>query len=81
MFFKQIPSETIFFITLYGGVAMAAFIACIYLLLRKCNAFAADVTPPLSLRRWAAAFFAIMFLSHIWWQRMPQPNGAAIGAV
>ena len=67
MFFKQIPSETIFFITLYGGVAMAAFIACIYLLLRKCNAFAADVTPPLSLRRWAAAFFAIMFLSHIWW--------------
>ena len=46
---------------------MAAFIACVYLLLRKCNAFAADVTPPLSLRRWAAAFFAIMFLSHIWW--------------
>ena len=67
MSFKQIPSETILFLMLYGGTAMAALIACIYLLLRKCNAIAADVTPPLSLRRWAAGFFAIMFLGHIWW--------------
>lgn len=46
---------------------MAALIACLYLLLRKGNAFVADVTPPLRLRRWAAAFFAVAFLAHIWW--------------
>jgi len=52
---------------LYGGVAMAAVIACIYLCVRRSNAFAPDITPPLVLRRWAAAFFAVAFLSHIWW--------------
>ena len=67
MFLKQIPFEIILFVMLYGGVAMAAFIACIYLLLRKCNAFSTDVTSPVRLRRWAAAFFAVAFLEHIWW--------------
>ena len=46
---------------------MVAFVACIYLCLRKGNAFAADVTPPKLLRRWAAAFYGVAFLSHIWW--------------
>ena len=46
---------------------MAALIACIYLLLRKGNAFAVDVTPPMRLRRWAAAYFAVAFLEHILW--------------
>ena len=46
---------------------MAALIACVYLLLRKGNAFAADVTSPVLLRRWAAAFFAVTFLGHVWW--------------
>ena len=67
MFFAQIPTELILFSILYGGAAVAAVIACIYLCLRKGNAFAADVTPPVSLRRWAAAFFAVAFLGHVWW--------------
>ncbi len=56
-----------FFIMLYGGAAMASLIACLYLLLRKSNAFTDGVTSPLRLQRWAAAFFAISFLGHIWW--------------
>ena len=46
---------------------MAALIACVYLCLRRGNAFAPDITPPVSLRRWAAALFAAIFLSHVWW--------------
>ena len=46
---------------------MAALIASIYLCLRKSNAFAPDITPPVRLRRWAAAFFAVAFLGHVWW--------------
>ena len=52
---------------LYGGSALVALIAGIYLCLRKGNAIAADVTPPVSLRRWAAAFFAVLAFGHIWW--------------
>ena len=55
------------YIMLYGGATMASLIACLYLLLRKGNAFAPDVTPPLTLRRWAAAFFAVSCLGHFWW--------------
>ena len=46
---------------------MAALIACLYLLLTKGNAFSTDVTPPMRLRRWAAAYFAVSFLEHICW--------------
>ena len=63
---QQLFNDIVFFV-FYGGTAMAALIACLYLLLRKGNAFVADVTPPLRLRRWAAAFFAVAFLAHIWW--------------
>jgi AraC-like DNA-binding protein len=67
MYFAQIPTELILFSMLYGGAALAALIACIYLCLRKGNAFANGVTSPVRLRRWAAAFFAVAFLGHIWW--------------
>lgn len=50
---------------LYSGAAATAFIASIYLLLRKGNAFADGITPPMRLRRWAAALFAGMFLGHV----------------
>jgi AraC-like DNA-binding protein len=46
---------------------MAVLIACIYLCIRRGNAFAPDITSPVRLRRWAAACLAIAFLSHIWW--------------
>ena len=42
-------------------------VACIYLLFRRANAFAPDVTPPARLRRWTAAFFAILALGHLWY--------------
>ena len=51
----------------YGGAAVLALVACIYLLFRRSNAIVPGITPPLRLRRWAAAFFAVMFLSHLWW--------------
>ncbi len=67
MFYGGVPAELMLFFMLYGGAAVAAAIACIYLCLRKGNAFSADVTPPMPLRRWTATFFAVVFLSHVWW--------------
>ena len=67
MFVEQISVEYTLCFMFYGGTALMALIACIYLCLRRGNAFAADVTPPMQLRRWAAAFFALAFLSHVWW--------------
>ena len=68
MFFDNTPvSELTLFFIIYGGAAMAALIASLYLCLRRGNAFAPDITPPTSLRRWAASFFASAFLSHVWW--------------
>ena len=52
---------------LYGASAMVALIACIYMLFRKSNAISPDVTPPMRLRRWAAALFGVTFLGHIYW--------------
>ena len=68
MFFDNTPvSELTLFFIIYGGAAMAALIASLYLCLRRGNAFAPDITPPTPLRRWAASFFASAFLSHVWW--------------
>ena len=50
---------------LYAGAALLSMIASIYLLLRQGNAFAKDITPPARLRRWTAALFASMTLSHV----------------
>ena len=43
---------------------MAAMASC-YLLFRRANAIAPDVTPPVRLRRWTAAFFAVLVLNHV----------------
>lgn len=67
MSLKQISTELLLYLILYSGAAATAFITSIYLLLRKGNAFADGITPPMRLRRWAAALFAGMFLGHIWW--------------
>ena len=50
----------------YGGVAVLNVIACFYLLFRRGNAIAPDITSPVRLRRWTAAFFAASALSHLW---------------
>ena len=52
---------------LYGvGTATAAG-ACLYLLLRRANSIAPEVTSPVRLRRWTAAFFAVLAIGHLWY--------------
>lgn len=67
MSYENISTEIILFLVLYGITGAVPLIAAIYLLLRRGNAFAFDVTPPMRLRRWASAFFATSVLSHVWW--------------
>ena len=59
--------EDILFGMLYAVVAVLSLIACCYLLFRQGNAFARDVTPPVRLRRWTAAYFAAAALGHLWY--------------
>lgn len=68
---RRLVLEDTLFIMLYAGVTMAALIACCYLLFRRGNAFAPEVTSPVRLRRWAAAFLATMVLCHLWWMLLP----------
>ena len=67
--YEQIREDTLFiiFYTLVTGMAMMA--SC-YLLFRRANAIAPDVTPPVRLRRWTAAFFAAITLNHLWYMPM-----------
>ena len=44
-----------------------AMMASCYLLFRRANAIAPDVTPPIRLRRWTAAFFAVFVVNHVWY--------------
>lgn len=64
--YDQIRGDTIF-IMLYAVVTAMAAIASIYLLFRRGNAFAADITPPRRLRRWTAVFFAVLAVGHLWY--------------
>ncbi|MBQ9186540.1 MAG: helix-turn-helix transcriptional regulator [Prevotella sp.] len=59
--------QFILFCMLYGGAAVVSAMLCLYLLLCRGNAIAPDITPPARLRRWAAAFFGIAALGHLWW--------------
>ena len=51
----------------YAGVAVLSAIASCYLLFRRGNAFNPDINPPVRLRRWTAALFAVMALCHVWY--------------
>ena len=64
--FEQYIQEVIL-LMVYAGVAAVCMIACFYLLFRRGNAFAPDVTPPVHLRRWTAAFFASLAIGHLWY--------------
>lgn len=64
--YDQILDDPIFMM-LYAVVAAMAAVASIYLLFRRGNAFAAEVTPPLRLRRWTAAFMAASAIGHLWY--------------
>jgi AraC-like DNA-binding protein len=65
--FGQLPLDIILLFMLYGAGTMMAVIACLYLLLRRSNVIAPDVTSPVRLRRWTAAFFAVLALGHLWY--------------
>ena len=67
MFFDHISSHIILFFILYGMTGVVPLIASFYLLFRRGNAFASDVIPPVRLRRWAASFFGVSALGHVWW--------------
>ena len=66
--YDQIREEI--FLMFYASVAMLSLIACCYLLFRRSNAIAPDITPPVRLRRWTAAFFAAITLCHLWYMPM-----------
>ena len=58
---------SILFFVLYGVTGVVPLLAALYLLLRRANAIAPGVTPPVRLRRWTAAFFGVATLAHVWW--------------
>ena len=63
----ELDIQGILLLMVYTGATVMSMIACCYLLFRRGNAFAPDITPPVRLRRWAAAFFAIVALGHLWY--------------
>ena len=63
----QTSVQSILFLALYGVTGAMPLVAALYLLLRPCNVFSAEINPPLRLRRWAAAFFIMAALGHVWW--------------
>ena len=65
--FSQIPIWFILFFMIYGGAALSGVISCVYLLLRRGNAFMTNVTPAERLRRWVVAFLTTAVLCHVWW--------------
>lgn len=65
--YGQQAAEFLQLFMLFGEGAATAVIACIYLLLRRGNAFAPEVTSPVRLRRWASAFFMATAVSHVFW--------------
>lgn len=56
-----------YFLTLYVVAGCLALLAAVYLLFRRDNAVAPDVTSSRVLRRWTAAFLTAAALSHVWW--------------
>ena len=62
--YDQIRQDTPF-IMLYAVVTTTAMLASCYLLFRRANAIAPNITPPARLRRWTAAFFAVLVLNHV----------------
>ena len=65
--FEHTSLQTILFFTLYGISGAVLLVAAFYLLLRRANAIAPGIMPPLRLRRWTASFFVVSTLAHVWW--------------
>ena len=67
--YEQIREDTVYIMLYTVATAMAMMASC-YLLFRRGNAFAADITPPVRLRQWTAVFFAVFVLNHLWYMQM-----------
>ena len=65
--YESIPFDILVYYMLYGGAAIIAAVACLHLLMWRINPFVDNVTPPKRLRRWTAAFMAVVLGSHLWW--------------
>ena len=65
--YEQQTQEVFIILMVYAGLATLALIASCYLLFRRANAIAPDVTSPVRLRRWTAALFAAIALGHLWY--------------
>ena len=65
--YKLPGQEELLFYMLYTTAAVLSLIASCYLLFRRANAIAPDITSPVRLRRWTAVFFAALTLSHLWY--------------
>ena len=65
--YKLPGQEELLFYMLYTTAAVLSLIASCYLLFRRANAIAPDITSPVRLRRWTAVFFADLTLSHLWY--------------
>ncbi len=64
--YEQISGNTLY-LMFYAGVTVLNLIACCYLLFRRANAIAPDVTSSVRLRYWTAAFLGACTLSHLWY--------------
>ncbi|MBQ8096113.1 MAG: helix-turn-helix domain-containing protein [Prevotella sp.] len=62
-----IPIQLILFFILYVVTGVVPLLAALYLWFYRGNAIAPGVTPPVRLRRWAASFFSVAVLGHVWW--------------
>ena len=65
--FGQLSLDIIALLMLYTAGTTVAATACIYLLLRRGNAFAPSIRTPRRLRRWTAVFFGALALGHLWY--------------
>ena len=82
--FGQISPDIILLLMLYAVGAAMAFIACVYLLFRRGNAFVSDIVTPVRLRRWTAAFFAVFAFCHLWYLPtyfLTSPDGMMLGSL
>ena len=64
--YEQIREDH-FFIILHAVVTSITVMAGCYLLFRRGNAFAPDISTSARLRRWTVLFFASLALNQVWY--------------
>ena len=65
--FGKFTIDIILLLMLYAVGATVSAMACVYLLLRRGNAFTRRISTPKRQRRWTAAFFGILTAGHLWY--------------